>query len=286
MTQLNTTANLNAVSLIRSDLIEALNMKNADGKTVFDILLENNSLQFIFKLIDYIPASSHMKIINKINQNPTLLFNLQNTESKLIYPIYASCVDYQFIILRETKKKIIYDLVEYQKRIGYIEKILSYLNNNYKDLGNQPLEWLYHTLMLNQDELFCMIMNKYFPNDQDEQAIAYLTSVLDEGCSLISKSIQLQNMRFIKHLFLYSNPMTLQTLDLHQKNAIIYALETKSIPIIKLVKFYSKGKKGKYMDKVIDNYLEVLEGNQKIIPESFKLFVQRTWNQLLKLYEQ
>ena len=114
----------------------------------------------------------------------------------------------------------------------------------------------------NDEKLFKNILSKYFPNTKNSNASKYLSQLIKlYGESLIILAIRKENVFFIRILLDYN--IDLLVCNTMESNALISALGTNNIYVIKLFKNYiTDAPKYQSMLPVYDNFIFLLDKNE------------------------
>lgn len=262
------------INQIKTKLTEFLMIENSSGKTMFDILSKNNNFTMLFKIIEYLPPKIYLKLTNKLIENFEILDKIPDISN--IQQIYLGSINYFIDQLYQMKKEVVYDIYKYQEIQTKIKKLLDRCYNELNYEQDYYLEWLYLCIKSNEINLFQNILSKYF-YEKKSLDIQYLNKILPvSGETLIITAIKQQNIIFIKKLFKYQ--IDLNIVDKLNRNAIIVALETKNLYLLKFIRDYIK-KNSSYdgMILVINHFIVLLEKNETFVTLYQMEFLNKLW---------
>jgi hypothetical protein len=260
----------------QNNLSKVLQTENLYGKTVFDILFEKNNYSILISLIKYMPPKAYLKLTNKLINNFEIIDKIPNSEG--MDKIYLDSINYFINELFRMKQNITFDLVEYSDYKTKIIKLLSRCSNKLNFSLEYQLEWLAISIKNNDFDIYKGILLKYFPVDQNSDLVKYLGKVLtDTGEPIIITAIKEQKISYVKCLLKYN--IDLQVSDKLNRNALIAALETKNIFIIRLIHNHIiKIPLYENMVIIMENYIKLLEANETYNNFSFADMIKKIFN--------
>lgn len=279
---------------IKNSISEILLTENIHGKTIFDILFDENNFDMLIKVIDYMPPKSYLKLTNRLIENFDIIDSIPSPEKltlstkwqeripamrDALTKIYLESVNYFMDSLLNMMKDILYDLNHYNNTKSKIIKLLSKCPNQIDLNQNYYLEWVFICIKINELELFKLILSKFF-NEHHGNTVKYLNRILNSGEPIIISAIRDQKIQFVKILLVYG--IDLSICDEMNRNSIIVALETKNIFLIRLIRDHVKDlPEYRGMVQIMDNFIDLIEEH-----ETFNTFsIHVTCAKLIKTIE-
>jgi hypothetical protein len=264
-----------SINEIKSMINELVIMENASGQTMYDILLSKQNFRMIFMIIEFVPSKIYLKITNKLIENFEIIDKLPDRQQ--VQKIYTNCLNYFMDVLLNLKQNVICDLNAYSetksKAIKLIDKCVRQINLD----SDHYLEWLSICIKINEFDLFQMILSKYFINDQSSINTQYLNRLLHTETLIIS-AIKQQNIKFIKALLNYDIDLSISDKSTN-KNAIIIAMETKNLYILKLLREHiQRSPEHSDMASIMNYFIEFIEKNNTLNTFSFYNIWICLWN--------
>lgn len=244
-----------------SNVSNILLHKNSENKTVFDIILDKNNIPISKMLLDYAPVNIYINLI------------------KMLPPYEID--DYNQIIDRLTnyilklKRNIMYDISEYNNIKNSILFCFDKLNTNKVD-ENICLEWLFSYAEINDIDIFSKIIDLIKINNKLD-CLNIVQSIRDE--TILMNIIKNEKNSFLR--ILLENDINMFVTDSTGKNAFIYAIESKNIYTIHLIKEYiSSNSKYKSMNNIFDIYIELYNQNNDRELFTIMRLIQYIWKKI------
>ena len=98
-------------NIIENNINKLVSTKNNSGKTMFDILLDNNNFTMFTKIGEYMPSETCLKLTNKIIENFEIIDKIPDIN--LVSQIYIEGINYFMNSLLTMKQNILYELNDY-----------------------------------------------------------------------------------------------------------------------------------------------------------------------------
>ncbi len=264
------------LTCVKNDLTNIFQIENSDGKTIFDVLFEKNNYAILIKLIEYMPPRAYLKLTNRLIENFDIVDEIPNNE--IMDKIYIDSIHYFINELFKMKQEIIFDMSEYSDYKMRVNKLLSKCTNKINTDYDYQLEWMMICIKNNELEIFKNILSKYFFNEQNNSSIKYLSKVVVSTSEpIIITAIKEQKIPFIKCLLKYN--IDLSIVDKFNSNALIVALETKNIFLLRLIHDHIVNTSTYLnMNLVIENYINLLETHETYNNFSFIDTIKKIFN--------
>lgn len=255
---------------------ELFMIKNIFGETMFDILLKKNNFVILVKIIDFLPPKIYSTLTNELIKNFEIFDKIPNTDK--LSQIYIAGINYYMENILNMKKDIFYDLCIYSDNKTKILKLLEKCPDEINMNQLHYLEWLFICIKINEYELFKIILAKFFSNEKNINTTKYLNKIIPENNEpIIISAIKEQKILFIKSLFKYD--IDLFICDEINRNAIIVALDTKNLYLIRMIRNHILGIPKYFgMIQIMNNFIDLLDRH-----EMFNVF--SIYDTLLKLWK-
>jgi len=237
-----------------------IRLTNNDGRTMFDILMEKNNFNMIAQIIEYLTPNEYTILTKYLTAHFGLLDSIP--VNSYMQNIYVASINCYMQTLYDMKQNILFDKTIYS---DISNQILKLVDKHYDDeLPEQHigyyLEWLRICMIITEDDLFKKILLKYFSRDLAQFLNRILPST-DETLTMLA--IRQQNLCCMKLLF--DQNINLAITNNTGLNAIIIALGTTNLSLLKLIQHYVQKDTNYHMATMaINNYIELL-GKQDVL---------------------